>query len=272
MPKVPRGISTCYVMKIKSKASLRRNRVEVQYRKAQARMLTMPRHPGVIPLHEVLEDDMFYYVVMEKASGGTLLRSLLSDFPDGHLPMDTIKHVIRDVLAAVAHLHENNVLHRDIKPDNLVMGQAQQADQSATCSKNVMLIDFDHAYIEQKPFGNESTGSIFGTLRFNAPETFCGRFSQQSDLYSVGTILHLLVTGKFPFDDHAFERCEGVRWRHIIAERMEAAPVDFECEPWASQPLCKDLCQRLLAIKPEDRLLTAELAQEHEWFRGEQVF
>eukprot|EP00931_Biecheleriopsis_adriatica_P042836 TRINITY_DN24440_c0_g1_i1.p1 TRINITY_DN24440_c0_g1~~TRINITY_DN24440_c0_g1_i1.p1 ORF type:complete len:589 (-),score=96.29 TRINITY_DN24440_c0_g1_i1:319-2085(-) len=251
------------VMKIKSKASLRKHHVENHYRKAQARMLEMPPHPGVVRVHRVLEDDAFYYVLMDKANGGSLLSSLLHDFPDGRMPASAVKLVMRDILEAVKHLHTNGVLHRDIKLDNLVM---HAAGASSACVKRVMLVDFDHAYVEWSSSCEGWTNGVFGTRQFNAPETFHGHFSEQSELFSVGTILYLLMSGRFPFETSLFARGDG---RKAIAQRMSEVPVDFAGEPWASQPTCKDLCQWLLAVQPHMRPSCVDDALQHRWFSDE---
>merc|ERR1719335_801144 len=107
-------------MKIKAKADLSADSEE-QFRKAQLKMLNMPKHSGVLPLTEVLEDDNFYYVVMEKANGGSLLSSLLEEFSDGIMPERAVKQLMKEILSAIAHIHRQGMLHRDIKVDNLVV-------------------------------------------------------------------------------------------------------------------------------------------------------
>merc|ERR1711988_1896308 len=107
-------------MKMCKKEFLRREGIEEQFRTVQKRVLNFPEHPGVMPLHEVLEDDHHYYTVMERAGDGPLFQSLLDTYGDGVIPAMAIKDLIRRVLQALGHVHRHGMLHRDIKPDNIV--------------------------------------------------------------------------------------------------------------------------------------------------------
>jgi len=263
-----------YVMKIRSKASLAKYQAEDQFREAQLRMLNFPPHAGVIPLSEVLEDESFYYIIMEKAEGGSLFSSLLDDFTDGNMPEQAVKRVMRGILEAVGHVHKQGMLHRDIKPDNLVMQVRDDIDSPTGKAKHVALIDFDHADPAWDPSTPTWTNGFCGTIRFSAPEAFLGCYSESSDLYSVGVILYLLKTGKMPYQDEIYNaemrrnQCSPTRnfWREHIHKLMKDTKIDWNCSPWPEQPVCKDFCQRLLAFQAEDRLCSADESLAHEWF------
>lgn len=276
-----------FIMKIKAKDSLARALAD-QYRRGMIRMLNLEPHPGLMPLHEVLEDENFYYVVMEKASGGPFFENLLKKFSDGVVPADAVRRMMREILEAVSHLHRNGMLHRDIKPDNLVMHSrsgtritpgsrrsSRSSSSSSICSREgerVTLVDFDHADVN---FEHDLGSCMFGTFRFNAPETFKGLFSEQSDLYSVGSTLYLLMAGKLLHDDSLFRSGldrtarfvhDKNDWRDVIYRRMQAARIDWECNPWPQQTLCRNFCKRLLAFEPSQRPASAEEALKDPWF------
>lgn len=259
------------IMKIRAKRSFSSFSGEQQFRELQWRMLNFPPHPGVVRWLEVLEDDLFFYVVMDRARGGSLLRNLSDDFPDGVVPATTVRRLMKQILEAVSHVHRNGLLHRDIKPDNLVM----QLDRGKAISRQVMLIDFDHADPYWRGGCRSVTpNTIYGTLRFNAPETFAGHFSAQSDLYSVGVLFYLLMTGKLPYDDAIFDESPAPRdtssidvWRVAIHQRLRCAAVDWECSPWPERAQCKEFCKQLLALDPKVRPASADEVLAHDWFR-----
>ncbi|CAE8624249.1 unnamed protein product, partial [Polarella glacialis] len=134
-----------YVMKMRSKKSLQDQSMEEQFRLSQVKLLNLPEHAGVLPLQEVLEDDKFYYIVMEKATGGSFFAGLLSEFQDGIMPAEEIKRLMHGVLEAIGHVHKQGMLHRDIKPDNLVMRFCDDCMSPTGKSRRAAIIDFDHA-------------------------------------------------------------------------------------------------------------------------------
>mmetsp|Transcript_46581 Transcript_46581/g.141294 ORF Transcript_46581/g.141294 Transcript_46581/m.141294 type:complete len:214 (+) Transcript_46581:2-643(+) len=212
---------------------------------------------------------------MDRATGGSFFYSLLKEFKDGIMPHGAVKGLIREILEAVSHVHQQGMLHRDIKPDNLMM-QVYDDDASPTGqSRHVVLIDFDHADPEWSPAIPHVDTGIFGTLRFNAPETFLGKYSKESDLYSVGTILYLLMAGKMPYRDEIFEQ-EPVReaspmsrqsWMDTVYQLMRQEAIDWACSPWPEQPVCRGFCAALLSFDACNRPSSAEEALAHPWLQ-----
>lgn len=265
------------VLKMKAKATMNRPEDDLRFRNLHKRLLAFPPHPCVVRLLEVYEDDRFFYTVMPRANGGALITGLLQHFSDGNIPADKMKALMRDILDAVGHVHSNGMLHRDIKPDNLVLQLSQHDD--IKCRK-VMLIDFDHADPDWHPsiFQKCSTDFV-GTPRFAAPDVFQGQFSQQSDLYSVGAVLYLLVAGKLPYADEVysgfwdFAECNELQSpgglqaaARRVFKRMAEAPPDFSLAAWTSQPACRELCEALLDFSPHRRSSCAKEALLFPWF------
>lgn len=250
-----------YVMKIKSKEELRKDKHEEQFVRAQSRLLNLKAPPGVIQLQEVLEDDNFYYVVMDRATGGSFFSCLLQEHQDGTMPPSAVCQVAKDILRTLSILHGEGILHRDIKPDNLVMHNGQ-----------VTLIDFDHADADfDSSTGLDRGQHCFGTARFNAPEAFLGCYAAATDLYSVGVIIYLLLTGSLPYPAEIFDDrnpaspAANRRWMQKVVADMEAHRVDWSHPTFSNLPNSRDFCQKLLAFDLMDRIATADQALQHPW-------
>jgi len=275
-PKAGSPPAQTLVLKMRPKAAMDKSDVE-HYRSVLTKMMNLERHPGVLPPEEVLEDQRFFYVVMEKARRGTLIDGLLQRFSDGVIPATAMQGLMRDVLAAVGHLHRHGVLHRDIKPDNMVWHSSE-----ASGDDRVMLIDFDLAEPNFDPTGAEISlhrlGWV-GTARFSAPECFLGVFSPQSDLFGVGVVLYLLMTGKMPFSDGIFaewlqteafpSQSAETRCQSAIYQAMRETDIDWDCNPWPDQVTCRNFCQSLLRFCPQDRPVSAEAALLDGWLAEE---
>lgn len=244
---------------------------------------------------EILEDNGYYYCIMEKANGGSLVDHLLDKHPDGVMPEEDLKQMMRDMLEAVGHVHKQGVLHRDLKPDNFVVrrmsdpGALEEPDQILSWRSSrrtpggtverVALIDFDHADSDYSPrSASPRSESVFGTQGFNAPEQYLGHSSAASDLWSIGVILYLFMTGTMPYDLAKLEkqaRMEhrnfskksdtGNNWLSAVYYKMMGCPPKWDCDPWTQSKACSDFCRNLLAFKTESRPQTAEEALCHPW-------
>jgi serine/threonine protein kinase len=275
-----------YIMKMRSKASLERSGIPETFRKLQERLLNLPSHVGVLPLHTVFEDNQYYYMIMDRADGGSFLPSLAQEFEDGIMPETEVKRLVREILEALCHLHSQGMLHRDIKPDNLVMQSYNNGKKNGDKQvKKVALIDFDHADPDFSPATPHRWGGFRGTVHFSAPDAICGDFSRASDLYSVGVVLYLIMTGQLPYPEHVYRPFfEDVRrsgdhpagfdlgtpysrrnWKKAVVQRMRESPPDWDCSPWPEMPRCKAFCQMLMAFDARSRPASAEEALASEW-------
>lgn len=262
------------VMKIRSKDSLAKAQHGEAYRKTYEHLLSMEPHRGIIMPRQMLEDDRFFYVIMDKAKGGSLFGSLLEDYSDGAMPHGAIKELIRDILEAVAYIHQQGLLHRDLKPDNLVM-QVHECPETGRKLKKVAIIDFDHADPDGAASENVGT-TCYGTLRFNPPEAFLGCYSATSDLYSVGAIMYLLMTGKLPYADALFDGSPpreaspktNNNFLTRVYRQLSEASVDWSCDPWPADAAASSFCQSMLAFNPSERFSSAQEALAHPWLIG----
>lgn len=243
---------------------------EAVWRSLLTRMLNLEGHSHVLGLRDVVEDDANYYIIMERCSGGELFDFLQTETD---VPERECKRIMREILQAVDHIHTQGLIHRDIKPENIMFHDTSLDPQTPKVDqhkKAIKLIDFDTCQ-EYEP-NSPKAKHIVGTMGYIAPEALKGEYSPMSDLWSVGVILYILMTGDMPFasdlfDDPQDTRC-GSGSMNQLYDKLKDAHVDFECEPWPSFPQAKDLCEKLLAFSPGDRSPSARAALSHPWLQG----
>ena len=144
-------------------------------------------HPNVCRIYDIGETDGIHYVSMEYIEGRTLSDILNQR---GALPVDEALYVLRQILHALGEAHRSGVVHRDLKPQNIMVdpnGRATMMDFGISFSA-------DAVHLTQ-------TGMMVGTPRYMAPEQFSEQeVDQRADLYSCGVILYEMLTGRAPFD------------------------------------------------------------------------
>jgi len=153
-------------------------------------------HPHIVTIHEYGEQDGMPYLVMEYING----RDLSADLKRGiRYSLDEVVRVMTQLLGALAHAHENGVVHRDIKPQNILL-----LDDGS-----LKVVDFGIARIEESESFTK-TGLSIGTPAYMSPEQVLGQHvTAKSDIFSVGTLFYQLLTGDRPFtgDDYSIMRC-----------------------------------------------------------------
>lgn len=198
----------------------------------EARIAAKLHHRHVVGVHDVGRSGNYHYIAMEYLGGGALL-----DENGAARPLDFSLRVTREIATALHYAHAKGFVHRDIKPDNILL----RDDNSAA------LTDFGIARASNSATHMTRTGTVVGTPHYMSPEQARGRpVDGRADLYSLGVVLHELLTGRVPF--HA-EDSLAVGIMHItqpipiLPERLSAL-----------QPMLN----RLLAKQPEERFQTGE--------------
>jgi eukaryotic-like serine/threonine-protein kinase len=202
----------------------------------EARAAGRLNHPNLVAVHDAHADPEqgLYCYSMELVPGHTLGR-LLKD--RGPLPRPTALHVLYQVAKALGHAHKNGLIHRDVKPDNILVtsqGVAKLADLGL---------------VRDRLEGIASSGSgnrrltIVGTPEYSAPEQSRNpaKASPASDIYSLGAVLYTMLVGKPPFNGET------------VIDLIVSAATDEPVLPSNMAPDCKQLLGHLLAKHPDDR-------------------
>lgn len=157
---------------------------------AELSVLRRLNHPNVIKLIEVFESDHKVYMVMELATGGSLLDKLESR---GNLSEEDSREAMKMVLEGVQYLHSLGITHRDLKPDNLLYYHPGK-------DSRVMITDFSFAST-RKSSGNPYMHTVCGTPQYIAPEIVSRKpYTCAVDMWAVGIITYIVLSGAFPFD------------------------------------------------------------------------
>ena len=213
---------------------------KVRYRfAAEARVLAALSHPHIVPIYDYVEREGLCLLVMEKLPGGTVW----SHFKERGFTLETTCAVVMAMCAGLHYAHQRGVLHRDVKPENVLFS----ADHV------LKITDFGIA----KVLGGDETlatrgGEILGTPAYMAPEQAEGReLGAPADIYATGALLYELMSGRLPFSEEG--GALAIVYRHVYEDPIPLPEVAPEVPP----PLV-DVTMRTLARSPEDRYPSAE--------------
>ena len=149
----------------------------------EAKLLRILKHPNIVSLYDFLEEDQQLFLIMAYIKDGSL-RSLLNS---RLLSIQQVIAFCRDIIAAIAFSHQHGVIHRDIKPDNILI------------DNRLYLSDFGVAYYKCNPKFFDPM-IICGTPAYLAPEALDGVCSELTDIWSFGIMIYEMLTGQHPFD------------------------------------------------------------------------
>jgi serine/threonine-protein kinase len=219
--------------------------------RTEGEALARVRHANVVQVYEVGEHDGQPYLSMELVEGGSLSRRLLA----GRLPEREAAALVRTLARAVHAIHQKGVVHRDLKPGNVLL----EADGTPKVS------DFGLAKLLDSVAEHTQTGTVLGTASYMAPEQAEGRsrhVEPTTDVWALGVILYECLTGRRPF--------QGASRAATLEEVRRREPV----RPWRRRPgLSADLeavCLKCLEKGPGRRYATAEALAEDlgRWLAG----
>ncbi|XP_041429273.1 serine/threonine-protein kinase D1 isoform X1 [Xenopus laevis] len=207
-------------------------------------------HQGVVNLECMFETPERVFVVMEKLHGDMLEMILSSE--KGRLPDRITKFLVTQILVALRHLHFKNIVHCDLKPENVLLASADPFPQ-------VKLCDFGFArIIGEKSFRR----SVVGTPAYLAPEVLRNRgYNRSLDMWSVGVIIYVSLSGTFPFNED-----------EDIHDQIQNAAFMYPPNPWKeTSPDAIDLINNLLQVKMRKRY-SVDKTLNHPWLQDYQTW
>jgi serine/threonine-protein kinase len=196
-------------------------------------------HPHIVPIFEAGETDGILYIAMRYVRGRDL-RALIDR--EGPLPLDAAGRIAVQVASALDAAHSHDLVHRDVKPGNILVAEGTDADHP----EHVYLTDFGLTKKSLSLTGFTTVGQFVGTLDYVAPEQISGRpVDGRCDVYSLGCVVFELLTAAPPFrreDDLA------LLWAHLYAEPPQVTPLRPELPAAVDEVMA-----RALAKSPEER-------------------
>ena len=207
-------------------------------------------HPDIVRIIESFNTKNSYILITEYCEGGELFDQVKNQLSETQIAV-----IFRQLLSGLAYLHSNNIVHRDLKLENILINEIEKSKTTGEDLFNIKIIDFGTARIFDK---NRKPQSIVGSSYYIAPEVLRQKYNKECDLWSVGVILYMFIVGHAPFDG-----CDDEE----ITNNIQKGVYRKNDRRWikASKEV-KDLIQKLLTYKPSQRL-TAIQALEHPWFK-----
>jgi serine/threonine-protein kinase len=226
----------------------------------EGRVVNRVAHPGLVEVYECgTLPDGAPYIVMELLRGRTLGRYLHEQAP---VSLALTLHLFEQVAEAMAAAHRKGVIHRDLKPDNvMVVSDGERGD-----APRIKILDFGLAKLVDRPSALSGNGTTLGTPEYMAPEQCMGatNVDGQVDVYSLGVMLYEVLAGHLPFSGQSTSE---IMTLHVSAE-VPPLPRPRDGAQWP--PGLVSLLERMLAKDPLGRPQMDDVARDLAFLRREQ--
>ncbi|KAJ1901759.1 serine/threonine protein kinase [Kickxella alabastrina] len=213
----------------------------------EASILSRVKHPSIVQIHGAFREHDNMYLLLDLADGGELFDEVVNR---GCLSEDDTRRILLQLLLAVRYLNHRDIVHRDIKLENILLTDAH--------SMRVKLADFGLAKI----VGDDTfMRTVCGTPMYVAPEVLTvnrtGRYDRQVDMWSLGVVIFICLSGRPPFSDQ--DSTISMR------EQILSGNAVYDEKDWCTvSPGARDLVSRMIKVNPRERI-TVERALEDEW-------
>ncbi|XP_031243664.1 serine/threonine-protein kinase 33 isoform X1 [Mastomys coucha] len=222
----------------------------------EVNILKTVKHQHIIHLEQVFESPQKMYLVMELCEYGELKEVLDQK---GHFSENETRLIIQSLASAIAYLHNKDIVHRDLKLEN-IMVKSSFIDDNNEVNLNIKVTDFGLAV---QKHGSRSEGMMqttCGTPIYMAPEVINAHdYSQQCDIWSIGVIMYILLCGEPPFMANSEEK---------LYELIKKGELRFEDPIWDSiSDSAKNALKQLMKVDPAHRITAKELL-DNQWLTG----
>ncbi|XP_055839474.1 uncharacterized protein LOC129907342 [Episyrphus balteatus] len=223
----------------------------------EAKILSKVSHPNIVYLFETITTAKRYYIITELVNGGDLCTFITSQ-RTGKLDEKQTRPLARQIISAVAHLHERGIVHRDLKMENILLDNTKET---------VKLVDFGLSNYRR---GVELLHTHCGSPEYAAPELYISgrQYGPEVDIWSLGVIFYGMLVGKLPFESwHKTGLTPDVKRKQLIRETKIGLTNRHQKNLMDVSLLFRNLIERMLCPNPVDRITMLNL-QTHAWIYG----
>ncbi len=225
------SLDRCVAVKVLLPSFAAKSEAFVKRFQREAKSIARLHHPNILPVYDFGIDRDYYYIVMRYVEGAQTLSSIISHAPTHERIFDLISQIAN----ALAYAHKNGVIHRDVKPSNILLDEGW-----------ALLSDFGLAKVAETTTKLTDTGKGIGTPAYMSPEQALGDpIDHRTDIYALGVVLYELLTGTIPHD-------APTPWGILHKRTAQPAPSPRTFNPAISESVAQ-VALRALAVNPEYR-------------------
>ena len=223
---------------------------DIELVRTEIDIMKLCHHPNVVHLLDHFENAEYIFIVMEYIRGGRLTDYMKEN--KFNFTEKRCAELIYEIALGVKYLHKYGIIHRDLKPDNIMLTEANDRG-------HIKIMDFGLSKILGK---KEKTSDGFGTLTFVSPEVLIRKpYNKEIDIWSIGVILYLMLSGDLPFDDKEDDEQK-------IAKSIVFKDVEFPQEKFKNKSKeVIELIKRCLTKEPKERIKIDEIIKS-DWIKA----